>query len=178
MYEILTYDSTLELVDAKGQTAHVKRHQKVQFLQDNIIAFQDHAWGDGDIFADYAVSPGIEVDRYQDGDRFNVLISLRETKSRGDIEDFYFERTVKNGFTKNNEWWQVEVWYKTHWLKLAVIFPKRRPCRRAILYTRSDNKTIILGSEHVQTLPDGRQILRWEAKNPRQAEVYTLRWTW
>ena len=83
MYEILTYDSTLELVDTKGQTAHVKRHQKVKFLQDNIIAFQDHAWGDGDIFADYAVSPGIEVDRYQDGDRFNVLISLRDQKPRG-----------------------------------------------------------------------------------------------
>src|SRR4051794_15972944 len=99
----------LELLDANGQVALFKRQQKVKFLQDNIIAFQDHAWGAGDIFADYKVSKGVAVDRYQEGDRWNVLISLRETKSHGDIEDFYFERTAQNGFTKDEEWWQVAV---------------------------------------------------------------------
>ena len=178
MYEILDYDSTLKLVDATGKTAIFKRQQKVRFLQDHIIGFQDHVWGDGDIFAGYRVAPGIEADRYREGDHWNVLISLRETKSKGDIEDFYIERTVRNGFAKKEEWWQVGIWCKTHKLKLTTLFPKDRHCKRAILQTRSDNKTTVLGPEHFQLLPNGRQLLRWETTNPRLSEIYTIRWTW
>jgi hypothetical protein len=46
MYEVLEYDSGLKLVDASGNTAIFKRQQKIKFLQDHIIAFQDHVWGD------------------------------------------------------------------------------------------------------------------------------------
>lgn len=178
MYEILEYDSTLELLDAKGKTAVFKRRQKVKFLQNHIIAFQDHAWGDGDIFAAYKVSPGIVADRYREGDRWNILISLRETKSKGDIKDFYIERTATDGFTQTEEWWQVEVWQKTHRLKLQAFFPKNRHCRRAVLHERARNQTTVLGHEHFHILPDGRQLLVWQTTDPRPAEVYTIRWTW
>src|SRR4051812_10629238 len=109
MYEILDYDSTLEIMDAKGETAIFRKRQKVKFLQDNILAFQDYAWGEGDIFKHYTCSPGTVVDCYQEGDRWNILISLRATKCRGDTEDFYIQRTVKRGFTKAEEWRQVEI---------------------------------------------------------------------
>ena len=46
MYDILAYDAILELMDPKGETAVFSRRQKVRFLQDNVIAFQDYAWGD------------------------------------------------------------------------------------------------------------------------------------
>ncbi len=147
MYEILDYDSTLDLKDAQGKTAVFKRYQRVKFLQDHIIAFQDHAWGDGKIFAGYKISKGRAVDRYKEGDRWNVLISLRETKSKGDIEDFYIERTVKNGFVQKEEWWQVEVWHRTHRLRLNLLFPKRRHCQRAVLHTRGGNKSVVQGAE-------------------------------
>ncbi len=178
MYEILDYNSTLDPVDRKGTIAVFKRHQRVKYLQNNILTFQDHAWGEGEIFADYQVSPGSVVDRYQEGDRWNILISLRETKSRGDVESFHIERTVRNGFASDEEWWQVEIWQKTHQIKLQTLFPKERHCRRAVLQTRAGNKTTVLGHEHFQLLPDGRQMLTWQAKHPRQAEVYTIRWTW
>ncbi len=177
-YEILKYETSLELHSSTGKKATLTRQQRIKFLQDHVIAFQDHAWGEGNIFADYKISPGVEVDRYRDGDRWNVLISLRETKGRGDIEDFYIKRTIEDGFCHEEEWWQVEVWYKTNWLKQSAIFPKMRPCRRAILHTRSNNKTKVLDEEHFHLLPDGRQVVSWEKKNPRQAEVYTLKWTW
>ena len=106
MYEILDYDSVLELQDPQGKVAVFKRRQKVKFLQDNIIAYQDYAWGDGNILADYKCSPGVPLDQYQDGFRYNILISLLETKNRGDVVDFV-ERTVTGGFTKPNEWRQV-----------------------------------------------------------------------
>ena len=178
IYEVLDYDSTLELLDSRGENAVFKRKQKVRFLQNDVIAYQDHAWGDGDILAGYECSPGVVADCYQDGDRWNILISLRETKNRGDVEDIYITRRVKNGFTEDEEWRQIEVWYTIKQLKIAVIFPQDRPCQRAVLQPRRSNKTIPLGPEHFRTLPDGRQILTWEKKNPRRAEVYTLRWKW
>ena len=64
-----------------------------------MIAFQEYARGDGEIFAEYRCAPGVVVDRYQEGDQWNVLISLRETKSAGDIQDFHTTRTIKGGFT-------------------------------------------------------------------------------
>ena len=64
MYEILDYDSTLELADPKGEIAIFKRRERVKFLHNNVIAFEDYAWGDGEIFADYRCSPGKVVDRY------------------------------------------------------------------------------------------------------------------
>ena len=176
-YEILKYETTLELHSATGKKATLTRQQRVKFLQDHVIAFQDHAWGEGNIFADYEISPGVEVDRYRDGDRWNVLISLRETKGRGDIEDFFIKRTIHDGFGDEEEWWQVEVWYQTNWLKHTTIFPKSRHCQRAVLHTRSNNKTEVLEEKHFHLLPDGRQVVVWE-KKPRRAEVYTLKWIW
>ncbi|MCA9333928.1 hypothetical protein KC963_02675 [Candidatus Saccharibacteria bacterium] len=178
MYEILEYDSTLELLDVKGETAIFRKLQRVKFLQDNIIAFQDYAWGDGDIFADYRCSPGIVVDRYQEGDRWNILISLRESKSKGDIENFYSERKVKRGFTGSEEWQQVEIRSATQQLHMNIIFPKQRRCQRALLLQRSRNRMIVLGPEHFHIYPDGRQLLSWETSKIRRFEIFTIRWWW
>jgi hypothetical protein len=178
MYEILDYDSTLELVDPRGETAIFKRRERVRFLHNNIIAFEDYAWGDGKIFAEYRCSPGKVVDRYQEGDRWNVLISLRETKSAGDVVGFHIERTVKHGFTKVEEWRQVEIRHWTRRLKISIIFPKERRCQRAVLVNRSRNQTTVLGQEHFNDLPDGRQELTWETRKIRRLEIYTIRWKW
>ena len=45
MYEVLEYESTLELKDRKGKQALFRKREKVRYLQDNIIAYQDQAWG-------------------------------------------------------------------------------------------------------------------------------------
>jgi len=178
IYEILDYDSTLELLDTKGKTAIFKKRQKVKFIQNQVIAFEDYAWGDGEIFADYKCSPGVEVDRYQEGDRWNILISLRETKNSGDVEVFYIERTVKHGFTKETESRQIEIRHQIKRLKLNIIFPKKRRCQRAVLLERSRHGTTVLGPENFSDLPDGRQLLTWEPKKVKRFEVYTLKWQW
>lgn len=108
-YEVLDYETTLELFDPEGKLAKYTKHQKVQFLQDNVIAFQDQAWGDGEIFAEYKCSPGYPVDTYRDGNKYRVLISLRETKNRGDIEEFHIERTITDGFMRPTEDYQVDI---------------------------------------------------------------------
>jgi hypothetical protein len=178
LYEILEYDTTLEVSDRRGLKAVFRKHQRVKFLQNNVIAFQDYAWGEGEIFADYSCKPGVVVDRYQEGDRWNVLVSLRATKQRGDVEDFYIERTVKNGFLKKEEWCQVEIRHPTRKLRIAVILPKSRHSHRSQITQRSRHRTTSLGPDHVDELADGRQMLWWEATNLRPLEIFTLKWRW
>lgn len=178
MYEILDYETTLDLVDPKGHRAILRKRQKVRFLQDNIIAFQDYAWGDGEFFSSYACTPGQVVDRYQEGDRWNILISLQQTKSKGDVTEFHIEHTHSNAFTKAEEWLQTEIRHPTRRLRLVVFFPKQRHCKSALIQTRSTNRTQPLGEEHIAVLPDGRQVVTWETANVSSLEVFTLRWRW
>ena len=98
LYEIINYEATLEIEEPTGAEATLTRHEVIRFLQDNVVAIHDYAWGDGDQFADYQCQPGVPVDFYQDGSRHNVLMSLRETKNRGDGLDLWIERKIKDGF--------------------------------------------------------------------------------
>ena len=47
-YEVLDHSATLDLQQG-GKLAIYRKRQRVRFLRDNIIAYQDIAWGDGDI---------------------------------------------------------------------------------------------------------------------------------
>lgn len=178
MYEVLDYSVRLELLDGKGQQAVLHKRQKVRFLQDNIIAYQDKAWGDGEIFADYSCSPGIPVDRYQEGHRYRVLISLRETKKRGDVEEFLIERTIRCGFMRAVEDLQIEIDHHTDQLSISVVFPRSRLPKRATLIEQNTTHAMRLGPAHRLTLPDGRQEVRWQTGKPRLFEAYILRWEW
>ncbi|MCB9436472.1 MAG: hypothetical protein H6673_05685 [Anaerolineales bacterium] len=178
LYEVLSCEVTLGLVDVKGREAIYRKVQKVRFLQDHVIAYEDQAWGDGKLFADYKCSPGIPVDRYQDGNRWRVLISLRESKSRGDVEEFHIRRKIEEGFTKPVEYLHTRIDHPTHLLVIRVVFPAQRLPRRIILIEQNASRTTELGIAHIQTLPDKRQMVEWETKRPRRFEMYTLRWEW
>lgn len=178
LLEILEYESTLELRDTRGRRAHLKKRERIKFLQDNVIAFQDYAWGSGDVLADYKCTPGFKVDHYLEGGRWNILISLRETKNRGNVQDFYIERTLKNTFVEDEVCWQIEMQHQTRLVKLQVIFPEKRHCRKAAVIERTRERTTHLESKNFVLLPDGRQLLSWENMEPRRFETYTIQWTW
>lgn len=178
IYEILEYDAAFTILDAQGRRAVLKKQQKVRFLQENVIAFQDYAWGDGSHFKRYRCTPGKVVDRYREGDRFNILVSLRETKAKGDVETFYIEHHMLNAFTEGEEWCQVEIRHRTRRLKLSVTFPKDRHCISAQLLERSQHKATKLGIEQFAVLPDGRQVVTWERKDIKTFEIFTLKWRW
>jgi hypothetical protein len=91
-----------------------------------VVAYQDQAWGDGQIFADYRCSSGVAVDRYQEGNRWRVLISLRQTYNRGDCEVFHIKRTIRNDFTGKTENFQDKIDHHTHKASFRVVFPKER----------------------------------------------------
>lgn len=178
LYEILDYDVTLDLPDPSGRLAIFRRHQLVRFLQDHVIAYQDEAWGDGEVLSGYQCSPGMPVDFFQVGSRHLILISLRETKNRGDKVEFRIERTVKNGFTKEKEWLEAETRYPTRRLRMRIVFPRSRPCLGATLIERRKDKTTQLGERYFDIRRDGRQVLTWSRKRPAQGESYTISWNW
>lgn len=178
MYEVINHEVCLELKDTGGKTSIYTKRQRVRFLQDNIIAYQDQAWGDGDIFAEYRCSPGIPVDRYREGQRYRILISLRETKNRGDIEGFHIERTIKDGFTRPTEEFQTQMSHRTLALAMTVIFPAKRRPRHVWLIEQNAFRTMPLGVENQHELPDGRFSVSWETNVPILHESYIMRWEW
>ena len=177
-YEVLEHEVTLELHDTKGQHATYLKRQKVRFLQDNVIAYQDQAWGDGNIFEEYKCSPGVPVDKYREAYRYRILISLRETKNYGDVQEFNIERKIRGGFVGDTQDFQTQVDQRTYKLSISVIFPRKRTPKELWLLERNSTKTFPLTPEQIITLPDGRVQAIWSSNKPRLFEAYTLRWKW
>jgi len=178
MYEVLEQNIRLELQDPLGQQATYFKREAVRFLQNNVIAFQDQAWGDGDIFADYQCSPGIPVDRYREGHRYSILISLRKTMNRGEVQEFHIQRRILKGFTKPTEDLQAEINHRTHYLNLSVIFPRERLPKRCWLIEQNTRRTHAIPSEQFTYLPDKRLQVMWLTEKPHLFETYILMWEW
>lgn len=178
MYEVLDYSAQVQLKDTKGKLAVYSKRQHVRFLQDNVIAFKDQAWGDGDIFANYQCSPGVEVDRYRDGHRYNILISLRETKHRDEETTFHIKREILDGFTQETEEFQTDINHRTRHLKLSVIFPQKRLPISVKLIEQNTKRSAVLDRDNRQILPSGEHQYTWETKKPRLYEAYIIRWQW
>ena len=178
IYEVLEYESTLELEDRGGKRATFKKREKVRYLQDNVIAYQDHAWGDGKILVNYRCTPGMPVDRYRSGYKTYVLISRREVKNKGDVDEFNIEWGIRQGFLKRTGHWETHVTHRTRRLKIYVIFPKSRPPRRTTLVEDNRQRSHNLGKSAQAVLPNGRWLVTWETHKARLHENYILEWDW
>jgi len=178
LYESLEYESCLELLDIKGKDAIHHKQMKLRFLRDDVFAIQDHVWGDGELFAEYKCSPGKAVDYYRDGQSYRVLISLQNKKMKGDIEDFYIERRIKNGFTNSDESFQSKINYPTQKFSVSVIFPLNKLPKKIVLFEQSLSKAKPLNINNSHFLPDGRLKVIWSIDMPRLFEIYAIRWEW
>ncbi len=178
VYEVLDYESTLELLDRHGRWASFRKRKRVRYLQDDVIAYQDYAWGDGRILLNYRTSRGTPVDQYRCGYRTYILLSLREVRNRGDIDEFNIQWNIRRGFLKRDGFWGTEVGQRTRRLWTSVIFPRSRPPQEVSLEEGNRRRTHTLGRDSQQRLPDGRWLVTWEMNNPRLHEIYILRWIW
>ena len=178
MYEVLDYESTLEVKDNRGEKAIIRKREKVRYLQDNIIAYQDQAWGDGEILLGYKCTPGKPVDRYMPGKKTYILISLQEVKSKGDVDEFNIEWGIRKGFVREKEQWETEIRHRTRRLRVQLIFPKSRPPLNVILFEGKRQRTYTLDESSQVRLPDGRWMVSWEKDRPKLYERYILRWEW
>lgn len=178
LYEVLDYESTLELRDRQGKRATFKKREKVRYLQDNVIAYQDQAWGDGEILVDYRCTPGVPVDQYRSGFKTYILISRREAKNKGEFDEFNIQWKMKQGFLRTTEQWETNVRHPTRELKVSVIFPRSRPPRQATLIESNRQRSHSLEKKGTRLLPDGRWKITWEKTKPKLYETYILQWEW
>jgi hypothetical protein len=178
IYEVLEYESTLELLNKEGTKARYQKRKKVRYLQENVIVFRDHAWGDGEILQNYQTSTGVLVDQYRFGYKTHLLLSLREEKNRGDIDQFNISWEIKDGFLKPDEFWGTDITERTKRIRVHVVFPKGRPPRRVTMRETNRRRTHYLGAEYRKKLSDGRVKVTWERKKPRLYEHYLMKWRW
>jgi hypothetical protein len=94
LYAVLGYESTLELRDREGTKAIFNKRESVRYLQDNVIAYQDQAWGDGEILLNYRCTRGTPVDRCRSGYKTHILISRREVKEKETHRPRLYENDV------------------------------------------------------------------------------------
>jgi hypothetical protein len=178
MYEVLDYESTLEIKDRNGKNAVIKKSEKVRYLQDNIIAYQDQAWGDGAILENYCCTSGVPVDKYRSGYKTYILISLRAVKNKGDVDNFNIEWSMNDGFLLKTGFWATEISHRTRFITIKVIFPKSRPPRSVSIVEKNSQRTKTLEEAAIVQLPDGRWLVSWGKNRPRLYEQYILKWEW
>ncbi len=178
IYETVEYESTLEIQNRKGTKATFSKRKKIRYLQDNIIAYQDHGWGDGEILINYRTSRGKAVDRYRSGYKTYILLSLREVKNRGDVDEFNIQWNIRKGFLTEDGYWATDISQRTKQLKVNIVFPKSRPPLKTIIEESNRKRTQVLGAEAKKQLPDGRWRVTWEKKKPKLYEIYVIRWEW
>jgi len=177
-YEILTLETTVELCDPRGDRAIVRRRKRIRFLQDDVVAVTERVWGTGFFSEGYRCSPGVAVDFYEEGSRWTVLISLRETRKRGDTLALETSRTMLGSFPDDRCWWEEEIYQPTAQISVTIIFPKERRCRRATLTQRSRDHAVTLPRQRLRFLSDGRQALTWQADHPQLHDLYRIAWSW
>lgn len=178
IYEVEELETILEIHDSKGVKATVNKRQKVRYLQDHIIAYQDQAWGDGEILVNYKCAPGVPVDQYQFGHKTIILISLRAEKNKNDIDEFKIQWNIRDGFIRNTESWSTAVQHKTKKLVVKLIFPKSRPPLSILLVEGKQKRTSYSNEITKSQLPDGRWEVNLQKFKPKLDEEYILEWTW
>lgn len=178
VFETLDYHSTLEIMDPSGKKARFSKINKVRYLQDDVIAYQDHAWGDGKILLNYQCSPGKAVDQYRAGFKTFILISLRQIKNKGDVDKFNIEWDIQDGFLKSDGWWGTDITSRTKKISTEVIFPHKRKPYHVIVQETNRRKVQYLSKDSFQHLSDGRVKVGFKIKKPRLYEHYLLKWRW
>ena len=177
MYEVLDYETSLEIHDPKGKKATLAKRMVVRYLQDNIIAFQDTYWANGKVTS-YQVSPGKAVDEYKSGYLTYVLISLRTVKNKGNVDEFNMQWLITGGFKKTDGFWQTDVMNRMKQMNVDLIFPAGRHPTKVYLEEKNRKASLTLAAGATKKLPDGRFKVSWLQDAPKLFEHYVLRWEW
>ena len=177
LYETISDASDWDIHDKTGADAALTKTRSLRFLQNGVFAIRDYAWGNGDVLADYKCAPGEAVDFYSAAGKQNIVISLRETKRRGDTGDYVITRQMKNMFPDQSEWVATEITQPTRLMSITVRFPADRPPSGAWL-KRSSDPDHKRSNLRVEGSPDGRQKISVQVAKPKLRETYTVWWEW
>lgn len=172
-YRILNYQATLTLEDPKGMRATFQRTQQVRFLQEGVSGILDHYWGEGVSLAFYDNEAGSLEDSFKDEGRRHLVIGLKRTMGRGEVLKFEVVRRAMAQFTRDEEWVETIIDHPIDRLGYSVVFPKGRPCRRAVLHHEGLEAPL-----SVSKLAGGQTVVCFRVDHPHSNVPYTVRWSW
>lgn len=175
-YEVLSYDAAVEVMDSSGHEATYSRRERIRMLRDGVSTIDDYGWGSGIAFAGHEISPGKLVKRQIVGSRLRSTVRFPQRYRKGEELTFSVERVIKNGFISPSECWlEADLYHTVRKVSLKVILPGARPVRTARVIRPG-----IPGSRRlrVKVLPDGRQRVAFNDRNPAPGRRYTLVWDW
>jgi hypothetical protein len=178
VYEVLDFQSTLEIMDSRGMVGKFQKSEKVRFLQNNVIALQDQVWGVNKYIYGYKSSPGIPVDFYQSGNKTLVLISLRDVKSKGDETGLRMEWYLKGDPIGKIGTWETYINQFTHRMNLSIVFPAERTPKKVWIIESNKKKSREIEGDCYSKLPSGEWKITWEKNNPQMYETYSVNWEW
>jgi hypothetical protein len=179
LWEIIEDTDEWDIQDSVGELVLLTKTRRLRFLQNGVFAIRDYAWGDGDYQDGYSCNPGVAVDSFHHEGRHNVVVSLRETKQRGDVGDFQIQRTFVDSFRNESESVHADILTATQQLTIRVVFPPTRPPKRA--WTTSHSAKAAQKKPHLLTPtgdPDGRQYIAHILRRPKLGEEYIVGWEW
>jgi hypothetical protein len=179
LWEIIADTDEWDIRDASGNLVLLTKSRKLRFLQNGVFAIRDYAWGDGQYEDGYSCDPGVAVDNFRQEGRHNVVVSLRETKRRGDVGDFQIQRTFIDSFRNQSESVHADILTMTQQLTIKVMFPADRPPTRAWAISHSAKAA----QKQPHTLSpkgaaDGRQYVEHTLRRPKFGEEYIVGWDW
>jgi len=176
-HDYLKWESVWDIKDPAGKRVEYTRNMTIRFLQPNVSVITDRVWGNGETMHGYHCSLGVPSDVFDYGDSKRVVISLRENRKKGSVANFTISRTILDGFTRDEEWIEEGPGYPIKRYSLRVIFPKGRPCRRAVITRRQANVTEELSKEAFRLTREGRLEVVVSFKS-LERETILLRWWW
>ena len=175
-YETLWLDLVLDLKDPRGERAVLTRRQRVRFLTADAGFLRELFWGEGRLLARYRAQGAHRVAVHAEGSRGAVLLEPDHRAAAGDRLTVTSRRTIRGGFRRPQEYFEVFLERPTGALRLTILFPTSRPPRAARLVLAVGEQ--VLRSVPTRYGPGGRPLLRCRVRNPVTAVTYSLRWDW
>jgi hypothetical protein len=174
-YENLSLDFTVDLKDPAGSRALIRRSQHVRFLTGEAGVLTNPIWGEGDIARRYKATGATRIGSRREGHRQVVLLGLTERPTHHSTRMVRSERTVRGGFLRDREYFEIGIERKTRRVAVRVLFPVSRPPIDATVLGPSGEAvaTIIPRLDR-----NGRAVLSWSTRAPQPNTLYSLRWSW
>ena len=97
-YESLSLSIELDLCDATGELAIVRRTQRVRFLTEESGVVRAVVWGEGEPLAGYRVTGAELLSVRREGSKRVVLLGLPANPGKGETTTVRTDRTIRGGF--------------------------------------------------------------------------------
>lgn len=172
-YTVLSRESTLRILDERGERAVSEKKLKIrsnhrglsQYVHRNISS-------DGDMI--FSTDHGTLDIRRSAGD-YTVTHRFPNPLRKWQKIDLKLIQQFDNSFTQNTE--GVIIWsdYKTKKATVKVILPETRPCTTARMICREGSDEKILGEPHISP---NRQEISWNIKRLKVGTEYEIEWDW